>query len=135
MLKPILIQKIHLSFSHLCQSTFQCGCCNLHKTIFCIHFAHENMTKNIPKSRIPINSKIAAIFSTAHHSGTCNYQGGYTEYMTQCEPYVIHVKRLLRVHTQCPKREYRWESVVWLQLSILHPKNTKLGKAGNFRCL
>ena len=33
-------------------------------------------------------------------------------------PYVIHVKRL---HTQC-MREYRWEFVVWLQLSILHPK-------------
>ena len=61
--------------------------------------------------------------------------GKYIEYMTWCQPYVIHVKRLLRVHTQCPKREYCWEFVVWLQLSILHPKNTKLGKSGNFRSL
>ena len=72
-------------------------------------------------------------FST--HIGSCYYEGGYIEYMTWCQPYVILVKRLLRVHTQCLKREYRWEFVVWLQLSILHPNNTKLGKFGNFRSL
>ena len=33
------------------------------------------------------------------------------------------------------KREYYWEFVVWLQLSILHTKDTKLGKSGNFRSL
>ena len=69
------------------------------------------------------------------HIGSCHYEGGYIKYMTWCQPYVIHVKRLLRVHTQCLKREYCWEFVVWLQLSILHPNNTKLGKFGNFRSL
>ena len=34
---------------------------------------------------------------------------------------------LLRVHTsQCLKREYHWEFVVWQQLLILHPKNQML---------
>ena len=28
-----------------------------------------------------------------------------------------------------------WEFVVWLQLSILHSKNTKLGKSGDFKSL
>ena len=35
----------------------------------------------------------------SHHSCTCHYEGGYIKYMTWCQPYVIHVKRLLRVHT------------------------------------
>ena len=32
------------------------------------------------------------------HIGSCHYEGGYIKYMTWCQPYVIHVKRLLRVH-------------------------------------
>ena len=31
------------------------------------------------------------------------YQGGYIDYMTWCQPYVIHVKRPLRVHTYFSK--------------------------------
>ena len=30
--------------------------------------------------------------------GSCLYEGGYIKYMTWDQPYVIHVKRLLRVH-------------------------------------
>ena len=49
-----------------------------------------------------------------------------TNYPAQCQPYVRRLPR---------EREYRWEFLVWLQLSILYPKNTKLGKSGNFRSL
>lgn len=40
-------------------------------------------------------------YQLVYHIGSCHYEGGYIihKYMTWCQPYVIHVKRLLRVHT------------------------------------
>ena len=40
---------------------------------------------------------------------------GYNEYMTRCHRLAMHVKRLYRVHTICPKRDYSWKLMVCLQ--------------------
>ena len=63
------------------------------------------------------------------------YRVGTFKYMTRCHHLVVHVKRLLRVHTVSHKRDYCWKFVVCLQLSILHPKNTKFGKSDVFKSL
>ena len=61
---------------------------------------------------------------------------GWVQRVNEQVPAFINVcKRLLRVHTNCHKREYWWEFAVCPQSSILHPKSTKLGRLGIFNLL
>ena len=82
----------------------------------------------------------ARLFRPKRLFGTLEYsRAGYSGARTVYDAVPHHSggcqKTELRVHTVSLKREYCWKLVVWLQSSILHPKNTKIGKSDVFKSL
>ena len=60
--------------------------------------------------------------------GTMSVPGGASYMWCMSKDFLGFIPGL--VHTDCTKREYWWEFVVWLLSLILHPKNTKVRKSG-----